>query len=146
MRLQERAWLPGPRERVWAVLSDWEGQANWMPDVALIRVVGRERQLGARLVVKTKVFGLPFATDLVKVTSWEPPHLLAVEHAGVVLGRGEWRLESAEEGTMFTWTESFRLRSTPSWLGEPALALYGPVQRRMLKRSISNLARLVDAG
>jgi carbon monoxide dehydrogenase subunit G len=128
---------------VWEVLTDWERQASWMPDVAWIRVVGSERGMGAELEVRTKVFGIPLTTDRARVTAWEPPRRLAVEHIGVVIGIGEWRLDETGGGTLFTWRESFRM--PPPILGDVALWLYAPVQRRMLRRSIRNLKRLVEA-
>jgi carbon monoxide dehydrogenase subunit G len=129
-------------DRVWAVLSDWELQPTWMPDVKWMRLLGSERELGAKIEVRTKVFGVPVATDLIEVTSWDPPHKLAIRHEGVVIGTGEWRLEAEPGGTAFTWTESFRM--PPLLLGSIALLLYSPWQRAMLRRSIRNLKRLVE--
>ena len=143
MRFLEEAVFDADPQRVWAVLSDWERQASWMPDVAWIRVVGSERELGANLEVRTKVFGIPFATDSVRVTAWEPPWRLAVDHVGVVVGVGEWRMESTEGGTRFAWYERFRM--PPPVLGDLGLWLYSPFQRRMLRRSIRNLKRLVES-
>src|SRR6266540_449094 len=98
MRFEEQAMLLADPARVWDLLSDWERQATWMPDVAWIRVVGSERGLGARLQVRTKVFGIPLATDEVRVTAWERPKRLDVDHVGVVVGEGEWNLEPTEYG------------------------------------------------
>jgi hypothetical protein len=145
-------------ERVWAVLADWERQALWMPDVAWIRLAGTDRELGARLEVRTRVFGIPAATDAMMVTVWDPPRRLAIEHEGVVKGVGEWRLEPIavagrprveEEGeggarwTRFTWIESFRM--PPPVAGDLALLIYSPWQRWMLRRSVRNLKRIVES-
>ncbi len=143
MRFEERALVGADPMRVWDVLTDWERQASWMPDVAWIRLVGSERALGARLEVRTKVFGIPLVTDQVRVTAWEPPRRLAIDHVGVVVGVGEWHLESTEGGTRFVWYESFRM--PPPILGDLASLLYSPFQRFMLRRSIRNLKRLVEA-
>jgi carbon monoxide dehydrogenase subunit G len=143
MRFEERAFLRADPTRVWELLTDWERQASWMPDVAWIRVVGPERELEAQLAVRTKVFGIPLATDQVRVTEWEPPRRLAVDHVGVVVGVGEWHLVATGGGTRFTWYESFRM--PPPVLGDLALCLYSPYQRFMLRRSIRNLKRLVEA-
>jgi carbon monoxide dehydrogenase subunit G len=144
MRFDEQAMLRADPAHVWDVLSDWERQSTWMPDVAWIRVVGSERELGARLQVRTKVFGIPLATDEVRVTAWEPPRRLAVVHIGVVTGVGEWELEPTEGGTRFNWYEDFRM--PPPALGDFALLIYSPFQRSMLRRAIRNLKRLVEAG
>ena len=143
MRITAIADLPATTQRVWAVLADLEGQARWMPDVASIRVLGPERGVGARLAVRTKVLGVPLVTDRVVVTTWDPPARLAVRHEGFVRGWGSWVLEDVEAGrTRLTWEED--LRMPPGLVGELALRCYGPVQRWMLRRSLSNLARLVE--
>jgi carbon monoxide dehydrogenase subunit G len=144
MRFQEQTVVKADPSRIWDVLSDWEGQARWMPDVSWIRAVGSERGLGARLNVRTKVFGIPLATDEIRVTAWEPPTRMAVDHVGLVMGVGEWHLEPTEDGTRFTWSEDFRI--PPPVLGDLALWIYSPFQRAMLRRSIRNLKRLVETG
>ena len=144
MRFEERTVFMATPDTVWRVLADLEGQSSWMPDVASIRVLGPRRELGARLAVKTRVFGLPFATDQIRVTAWDPPRRLAVEHISLVEGRGEWRLGEAPGGTRFTWLED--LLMPPPILGEMVLLLYSPWQRRMLRRSIENLRRIVEGG
>lgn len=143
MRLREKALFAASPERVWSLLTDWERQASWMPDVAWIRLMGPGRGLGARLDVKTRVFGVPLAVDRVTVTLWEPPLLLAIEHVGLVSGTGEWRLESSGTQTRFTWTEEISM--PPPFLGELALEVYYPWQSWMLRRSVTNLKRLVES-
>lgn len=143
MRIEESAVLRAAQERVWEVLVDWERQASWMPDVAWIRVVGPGRGLGAKVVVRTKLLGVPAVTDELTITAWEPPTGLAVEHSGLVRGTGEWRLAPAEGGTRFIWREA--LRMPPPVLGDLALLAYSPVQRWMLRRSIRNLRRIVQS-
>ncbi len=143
MRIVEAAVFGSTPQRTWEVLSDWERQASWMPDVAWIRVRGADRGEGAILEVRTRVFGIPTLTDEVAVTAWDPPRRLAVEHRGPVKGSGGWRLEPFGAGTRFTWTEELRLPFGP--LGELALRAYGPVQRALLRRSIRNLRALCEA-
>jgi carbon monoxide dehydrogenase subunit G len=144
MRIEQEAVLRAPADRVWAVLSDWERQASWMPDVAWMRLRGPERELGARLAVRTKVLGIPAATDVITVTAWEPPTRLAVVHSGVVKGTGEWLLTPLRSGgaTALRWVEDFTM--PPPVLGELALRCYAPVQRLMQRRSLANLRRLVE--
>ena len=145
MRFEQAEVIGAPPEQVWSVVSDWERQASWMPDVSRIEVRGPERELGASMAVRTKVFGIPAATDLVRVTVWEPPRRLVVDHVGVVSGTGEWRLEPLNErSTQFTWIEDIRMM--PPVLGSIALWLYAPWQRWMLRRSIRNLKRIAESG
>jgi carbon monoxide dehydrogenase subunit G len=142
VRFLERTLIRAAPESVWEVLSDWEGQASWMPDVAWVKPLGAERGLGARFEVRTRVFGVPLATDVMRVTAWDPPTRLRIEHVGVVRGVGEWRLAPTGHGTAFTWFESIRM--PPPILGDVALLAYSPWQRWMLRRSIRNLRRRVE--
>jgi carbon monoxide dehydrogenase subunit G len=137
-----RTVLDASPERVWNVLTDWERQATWMPDVAWIRLLGPEREIGARVAVRTKVLGVPVITDVIRVTVWDAPRRLVVDHTGLVKGRGEWRLEPRDGNTVFTWEDELNL--PPRWLGDLAMRAYAPVQRSMLRRSIRNLRRLVE--
>jgi carbon monoxide dehydrogenase subunit G len=145
MRLQAQITLPCTPEAVWAVLSDWERQAEWMPDVAWLRVLGPGREVGARIAVRTKVLGVPVVTDEIRVIAWDPPHRLGVVHEGLVAGVGEWVLIPAAGGrTTIVWTEEITM--APPVLGAVALWLYGPVQRWMLRRSVRNLGAALRAG
>jgi carbon monoxide dehydrogenase subunit G len=145
MRLEERTVLNATPERAWALLTDWERQASWMPDVAWVRLGGTERRLGARLRVRTKVFGVPLVTDSIRVTGWDPPHRLAIEHEGFVRGLGAWLLDPAGAGrTSFVWHED--LRMAPPLLGDLAVWIYSPWQRWMLRRSMANFRRVVEEG
>jgi len=141
VRVAATGTLPATPELVWKVLSDWERQADWMPDVAWMRLRGGERGLGARLDVRTKVLGVPATTDVMVVTGWEPPRRMEVEHRGMVKGWGEWLLEPVAGGTRFTWVEELTMPLGVA--GEAALRAYFPVQRRNMQRSISNLAEVL---
>jgi len=143
MKVSATGTLPATPERVWDALADWERQADWMPDVAWMRLRGDERGPGARLDVRTKVFGVPATTDVMVVTGWDPPRRMEVEHRGMVKGRGEWLLEPLAGGTRFTWVEELRLPAGP--VGEAALRVYRPVQRRNMQASIRNLAAMLSA-
>ena len=141
MRIRAEQTLSAVPGQVWDLLTDWERQAAWMPDVAWVQVVGVAREMGATVKVRTKVLGIPFATDVLTVTAWEPPRRITVRHQGVVMGTGDWLIEPVAAGTTFVWIEEIRM--PPPVLGDIGLWLYGPIQRWMIRRSLSNLARLV---
>lgn len=142
MRVITVAILNAPPEDAWEILTDWERQAWWMPDVEWIRVLGEERELGARLAVRTKILSVPLVTDRLEVAVWEPPRRLVVRHLGFVRGTGEWRVEPRGKRTWFCWTEDIRL-NVPL-IGDLIIRVYRPLFRWTLRRSLSNLRREVD--
>jgi len=128
---------------VWEVLADWRRYPMWMPDVAWVsRVAGPDEGVGLELLVRTRVFGLPVANDLMVVSGWEPGRRMAIRHMGVVRGPAEWVLSEVSEGTRFVWWEDVTM--PPGAVGELALRMYWPWQRRMFRRSIENIRRLVE--
>ena len=143
MKVATVAVLNAPPERVWNVLTDWERQVSWMPDVAWIRVIGPHRAMNAKIAVRTKVLGVPFVTDKLKVVAWEPPRRLVVRHLGLVRGTGEWRLDHTGELTRFTWSEDITL-GVPG-VGDLAINAYAPVLRWVHRRAIRNLRQQVGS-
>jgi len=136
--------VDAPPERVWQVLADWERYAEWMPDVAWVRPAGLERDLGMRLAVRTRVFGLPLVTDSLLVTAWEPPRRMAIVHQGLVRGTAEWLVEPSESGSTFTWTEELAMPA--ALLGELGLWAYRPILLWTFRRSMRNLASRAASG
>jgi Polyketide cyclase / dehydrase and lipid transport len=123
----------------WWLALQWERQPEWMVDAATVRVLSaRGSGVGVRIAVRTRILGVPALTDTLVVTAWEPPVRLEMERRGFVRGRGEWRLEPTAGGTRFTWSEELRLPIP--LLGEIALTLYRPMMRRLMRRSLGNLA------
>jgi len=126
--------LPAGIEEVWARLLQWERQPEWMVDAAAVRVLtGHREGPGVRVAVRTRVLGLPLLTDRLEVSGWDPPERLVV-----VRGRGTWHLEARGPASLLVWAEQIRVPIP--LLGELALLLYRPLMRRMMGRSLSNLA------
>lgn len=141
--LELTRFIPVAREAVWDVLADIEGQGAWMADVRALRVVSeRKRGAGAVMHVTSELFGLPVVDDVMVVTRWEPPSRMSVEHRGAFHGTGDFLLDTAENGTIFTWTEDF---SPPLGVaGEAVFAIMvRPHLERVFARSIENLRRAV---
>ena len=64
MRVTSEVELPCPPEETWAVLMDWERQADWMLDADSVRVVSGHREgVGVHLAVRTRLFGVPAFTE-----------------------------------------------------------------------------------
>jgi carbon monoxide dehydrogenase subunit G len=136
--------LPCPAKEAWDVLVDWERQADWMLDADRVEVVSSQREgVGVRLVVKTRILGIPAFTEPMEVTDWEPPRWLTIRHGALVRGAGAWTLTPVDEGTTFTWTEDVRL-AVPV-VGGLAARLYAPVMRRLMTRAMAGLRASIVA-
>ncbi len=142
MELTRSVELPCDVDRAWAVLVDWERQADWMRDADRVTVVSETREgVGVRLAVRTRLLGIPAFTEPMEVTGWEPPRRLVIRHGGPVGGEGVWLLETSGEGTRFSWTERIRLRVP--LVGELAAWCYRPVLRILMGRAQLGLRDLV---
>lgn len=142
MRVAAEVTVPAIPADVWVALLEWERQPEWMVDAVTVRVASPRRSgAGTRVEVRTRILGLPLLTDLLEVTEWDPPRRLVMVRRGFVRGRGTWRLEPDPSGTRFTWSEEIRV-PVPV-VGELALFGYRPVMRRLMRRSLENLARQV---
>jgi carbon monoxide dehydrogenase subunit G len=138
--------LPVRREEAWGVLVDWERQADWMLDADRVEVTSPQREgIGVTLAVRTRLFGIPAFTEPMRVTDWDPPHVLTIRHGGPVAGTGTWTLDPIEGGTRFVWVEDVRLEAPV--VGGLAARLYAPVLRLLMGRAMEGLRRyLIAAG
>jgi hypothetical protein len=142
VRVSARAPLPVPAEEAWRRVLAWEEQVAWIKDADSVRVITSHREgVGVIVAVRTRVLGVPLLTDHLEVTMWDPPRRLVMAHRGLVRGVGEWLLEPAGRGARFSWTEELHL-PVPV-LGELALLAYRPFLRRLMRRSLTNLERLL---
>ncbi len=142
MRLSVDAVLPAPVDRAWAVLLDWERQAEWMKDADSVRVISERRTgVGVRVAVRTRLFNVPMFTEVLEVVAWDPPHRLLMAHGGLVRGTGEWRIDPDPGGSRFTWTESIAL-AVPI-VGDVAARLYAPFMRHLMRGAVQGLREAV---
>lgn len=144
MHVEREIVLPATTDQSWAVLTDWERQADWMLDADRVDVVSAERiGVGVRIAVKTRILGLPAFTEPMEVTGWDPPRRLTIAHGSAVAGVGTWELTPVDGGTRFVWSEDVRLRVP--LVGEMAAILYRPVMRWLMSRAQQGLRRYVIA-
>jgi uncharacterized protein YndB with AHSA1/START domain len=144
--LDVRVFIRATPERVWEVIADIPGQADWMVDVRRLEVTSKQHS-GAGTVVKvtSELFGLPLVHDTMRITAWQPPHRFDVEHSSGVTGTGAFIIEAAPGGCIFTWVEDFKPPLGP--LGELGFTLVvGPHMKRVFGRSLDNLRRLAEEG
>lgn len=144
-RIEVTTHVEAPPERVWAVLTDWERQAEWMADVRHIAVVSAHREgTGVTLRANTDILGFVVRDDL-EVTQWDPPTVLGVRHLGrLIAGVAAFELTPTAAGTHLLWWEeaSVPLGGVGDALAQLVLV---PWIRRVFRRSVAHLKRLSEA-
>jgi uncharacterized protein YndB with AHSA1/START domain len=95
--------MPFPPERVWSVLADAGNYPNWYPPTVTVRVLATTQTLaGTKFEVRPRG-GRAFRCEVKDV---DKPHRIQMRYPGdLILGTGEWRLESLGSGsTRVTYT------------------------------------------
>lgn len=129
VELRASVLVAAPPERVFAALTDWSRQADWMPGTRVRAVKGRGDAVGDEIVARTSVVAGRLNAgfdDPMRITAWEPPERCEVVHLGrVVRGAGAFVVEpAAEGGSRYTWIE---------WV-DPPLGLLGQAGLRLARR------------
>jgi hypothetical protein len=135
--------VDAPPEQVWAALTDWARQGEWMLATD-VRPIGSAHEVGGRIEART---GLPLpggrhvgVLDPMVITRWEPPVRADVRHTGrVVRGTGVFEVRPRGAGSTFLWTEQLDLPLGA--LGRAAWPLVRPATRAGMRLS---LRRFVD--
>jgi len=130
---------------VWDVLTKWEEQPRWMLDAKEVHVTSEHREgVGVELRCPTNLLGFT-VQDTMRVTRWEPPHMLEVVHTGrIITGIGAFELSERDGGTRIGWWEE--VDPPLGALGEFGANLFvAPIVRRIFRRSLRNLARASEA-
>lgn len=135
--------MPGPPEVVWELLTDWERQGEWMLEASDVEVIGRQREgVGVEARAKVRIAGIT-TRDRIRVTMWEPPRILVIEHLGWVKGTGELQMVPIREGTRIRWRESLFPPPRLGPVGAIGLRLFSPIMRRIFRRDLRALRGLV---
>lgn len=127
-----------PLPEVWSQVSRLEDHARWMGDVVSITFEeDRTSGVGTTMNVLTRVG--PFTTtDVIVVEEWNAPHSIVVSHQGFISGQGAFHLESLDDATRFTWSESLRF---PWYLGGGiTAAAAGPILARIWRGNLQRFA------
>ena len=141
--LVERVAVEAPPERVWAALTDWTRQGEWMLATDVATVDGPAQGVGGRLAART---GLPMIggfrlgfLDTMVITAWDAPRRVEVEHTGrLVRGPGIFEIEPRGEQSTFVWTE--RLDLPYGVLGRVGWALVRPFALLGIRWSLRRFA------
>jgi carbon monoxide dehydrogenase subunit G len=137
--------IDAPPARVWSVLLDWEGSAEWMVDATTVEVIGDRREgAGTRVRAITTIAGVALVDDM-EVTRWDPERLMEVMHRGwPVRGLAWFELRPDGRGTRLEWAEELDPPLGP--IGElGGRILRAPIER-VLRRSLVKLRRLAETG
>ena len=139
----ERIQVAAPPERVWAALTAWTRQGEWLLATDVRTVGGPAQGIGGRLVART---GLPLPggrhvglRDTMVITEWDPPRRVVVQHTGrLVRGPGIFEIEPHGEHATFTWIE--RLWLPYGLLGQLGWVLVKPVALLGIRLSLERFA------
>lgn len=136
--------LPGPIELAWELITDWENLGDWQLEARDFTVVSEQREgVGVEAEATVRIAGIT-TRDKVRVTGWEPPKRLAIEHQGWVSGAGEMHLTPlGTTRTHLFWREE--LNPPLGVLGAVGLTGFKPLMSRIFARDLRVLAALVRA-
>ena len=141
--LEMEATVPAPPEVVWGLVTDWERQGDWMLEATDFVVTSARREgIGVEAEATIRIAGIE-TRDRVRVTGWEPPHRLAIEHLGWVSGAGEMVIvPSGPARSHFFWREE--LYPPLGALGAIGLTAFKPIMQRIFDRDVVELVRLAS--
>jgi carbon monoxide dehydrogenase subunit G len=131
---------------VWAALTDWAAQSEWMTATTVRAVDGDGQGVGGRIEAFTG-FGKYGFLDTMEVTEWRPPSWCAVRHTGkVVRGTGTFEIvqaADAAEGSTLTWSEDLEIPGGE--FGTAGFGLIRPAVELAVSRSLRRFAELVES-
>jgi hypothetical protein len=136
--------VAAPAARVFAALTDWPRQGEWIP-FTKVRVLAGDGGEGSQIEAVTQV-GPAVVRDLMRVVKVDPPFELRVVHHGRVL-RGPGVLRCTQLGadrTQVVWHEWFQLPAGNA--GRFAWPLLWPGSKAGLTGALRRFARLVESG
>jgi carbon monoxide dehydrogenase subunit G len=106
VNVSESVDVAAPAEDVFAALTDWSGQGDWMFATSVRPTRGYGRQDGDEITARTGIGPIGF-TDTMTITQWDPPNVCRVRHTGKLV-RGTAVFAVAADGpdrSRVEWTE-----------------------------------------
>jgi hypothetical protein len=102
--------VDAPAEAVWAAITDWPRQTDWMLGTTVRATDNGGIGVGGGIEAFTG-WGRVGFLDTMVVTDWEPPHRCVVAHTGrVVRGLGVFEVVELPRGrSRFIWSEVLNL-------------------------------------
>ncbi|WP_336206969.1 SRPBCC family protein [Nonomuraea sp. LPB2021202275-12-8] len=128
--------VPAPPEQVFALVTDWPRQREWM-FMTSARQVAEDR---IEAYTGIRPFGF---LDVMTITAWDPPSLVRMRHIGrLVRGEGVIRVQACEGGSRVIWGE--RLRPPFGVLGRALWPLARLLTVMLARHSLRKLGRLLS--
>jgi uncharacterized protein YndB with AHSA1/START domain len=136
--------VDAPVDVVFAAVTDWPGQAEWMLGTRVELRSGDGRSVGSELVAWTGL-GVGF-WDTMVITRWDPPYRVDVLHTGaVVRGTGTMEVVALPGGrSRFVWSEELDLPL--GVVGRFGWPVARPLFLAGVRRSLRAFARWVESG
>jgi hypothetical protein len=136
--------IDAPPEAVWAAVTDWPRQSEWMLGTVVRSTDLDGVGVGGGLEAFTGVGRLGFLDTMV-ITEWDPPRRCVVLHTGkVVKGLGIFEVVALPGGrSRFVWAEE--LDVPLGVLGRAGWPIVRPGFAWGVRRSLQKLARDVEA-
>ncbi len=139
MRVAALVEVNASPETVFAAVTDWERQGEWMLGTTVRVRRGDGRSVGSELQALTGIRGIG-VTDSMRITVWDAPFRCEMRHLGVVV-RGTGIFAVAPRGrdaATFEWTELLELPL--GVLGAVSAPLIRPVFGWGVRRSLARFA------
>ena len=130
-------------ETVWPYLVDWENLGRWMKEATDFVVTSPQREgVGVTAEATVKIAGIT-TRDAIRVSAWEPPRILEIQHLGWVKGSGLMKCVLAKQGTSVLWRETLY----PPWgiVGTLGMRIVKPLMRWVFHRDLRLLKELVES-
>ncbi|NUR08748.1 MAG: SRPBCC family protein [Nocardioidaceae bacterium] len=144
--MERRVDVAAPAALVWALVTDWPRQGDWVPMTRVERVDGADG-VGGRFRAWTGIGPVGF-WDPMTITSWERGPdgggRCEVLHRGrVVRGEGEFLVEAyGADASRFTWAEVVDVPL--GRLGALGWRLLGPVVGRVIDGGLHRLREVAE--
>jgi uncharacterized membrane protein len=135
--------IRAPSGKVWSYLVDWEHLDRWMMEARDFKVTSEHREgVGVTAEATISIAGVT-TRDSVRVSRWEPPTLLEIQHLGWVAGYGVMEAVPEWSGTRVMWKES--LWPPLGLAGAIGLRAFKPLMRRVFEHDLTLLKQLVES-
>ena len=142
VQITVRDVYPASVAELWSELSRLERHVYWMHDALAIEFASEQRRgVGTTFTCRTRV-GPLVTRDVMRVVEWREGAAIAVEHRGLVRGRGRFTLIGDTHQVELTWHERLDF---PWWALGPIGALAAaPILRRLWRANLATLGRRLE--